>query len=197
MDAFSYHDGQLYAEDMPLSTIAAQVGTPCYVYSRSMIENQWRAFDNAFAGRDHLVCYAVKANPNLAILSLLARLGSGFDIVSGGELERVLRAGGDPSRIVFSGVGKSDEEMRRALDVGIHCFNVESEGELLRLHELSAEVGRAAPVALRVNPDVDPNTHPYIATGLRPHWCRLPYRFPTRRHGPVCRRARTRAQPGR
>ena len=167
MDAFSYHDGQLYAEDMPLSTIAAQVSTPCYVYSRSMIENQWRAFDNAFAGRDHLVCYAVKANPNLAILNLLARLGSGFDIVSGGELERVLRAGGDPSRVVFSGVGKSDEEMRRALDVGIRCFNVESEGELLRLHELSEEVGCAAPVALRVNPDVDPNTHPHIATGLK------------------------------
>ncbi len=167
MDAFSYHDGQLYAEDMPLSTIAAQVGTPCYVYSRSMIENQWRAFDNAFAGRDHLVCYAVKANPNLAILNLLAHLGSGFDIVSGGELERVLRAGGDPSRVVFSGVGKSDEEMRRALDVGIRCFNVESEGELLRLHELSEEVGCAAPVALRVNPDVDPNTHPHIATGLK------------------------------
>jgi diaminopimelate decarboxylase len=167
MDSFSYKDGRLFAESVPLSTIAERVGTPCYVYSRSMIERQWRAFDGAFAGRDHMVCYAVKANSNLGVLSVLARLGSGFDIVSVGELERVLRAGGDRAKIVFSGVGKADAELRRALQVGIYCFNVESEAELLRLNALAAEGRQRAPVALRVNPDVDPNTHPYIATGLR------------------------------
>lgn len=167
MDPFCYKDGRLFAESVPLPTIAERVGTPCYVYSRAMIEQQWRAFDNAFAGRDHMVCYAVKANSNLGILSVLARLGSGFDIVSVGELERVLRAGGDPAKIVFSGVGKADAELRRALQVGIHCFNVESEAELLRLNALAGEARRHARVALRVNPDVDANTHPYIATGLR------------------------------
>ncbi len=167
MDPFCYKDGRLFAESVPLSTIAESVGTPCYVYSRAMIEQQWRAFDNAFAGRDHMVCYAVKANSNLGILNVLARLGSGFDIVSVGELERVLRAGGDPAKVVFSGVGKADAELRRALQVGIHCFNVESEAELLRLNALAGEARRHARVALRVNPDVDANTHPYIATGLR------------------------------
>ncbi|MFQ5937589.1 MAG: diaminopimelate decarboxylase, partial [Acidiferrobacterales bacterium] len=167
MDLFAYRDGQLLAEAVPLSMIAQKVGTPCYVYSRAMIERQWHAFDDAFAARDHLVCYAVKANSNVGILSLLTRLGSGFDIVSGGELERVLRAGGEPAKIVFSGVGKSDAEMRGALQVGVCCFNVESEGELIRLNEIAAKAGTHAPVALRVNPDVDPNTHPYIATGLK------------------------------
>jgi diaminopimelate decarboxylase len=167
MNSFCYKDGRLFAESAPLSIIAERVGTPCYVYSRAMIEQQWRAFDNAFAGRDHMVCYAVKANSNLGILSMLARLGSGFDIVSVGELERVLRAGGDPAKIVFSGVGKADVELRRALQLGIYCFNVESETELLRLNALAGEARRRARVALRVNPDVDPNTHPYIATGLR------------------------------
>jgi diaminopimelate decarboxylase len=167
MDCFSYKDGRLFAESVPLSAIAERVGTPCYVYSRAMIEQQWRAFNNAFAGRDHMVCYAVKANSNLGVLSALARLGSGFDIVSVGELERTLRAGGDPAKIVFSGVGKADAEVRRALQIGIRCFNVESEAELLRLNALAGEAHRRASVALRVNPDVDPNTHPYIATGLK------------------------------
>ncbi|MHB8534258.1 MAG: diaminopimelate decarboxylase, partial [Sulfuricaulis sp.] len=146
---------------------AHEIGTPCYVYSRAAIENRFRAFDTALAVRDHLVCYAVKANSNLAVLNLLARLGSGFDIVSGGELERVLAAGGAPDKIVFSGVGKTREEMRKALAAGIHCFNVESEAELEILNRVAGEIGRPAPVALRVNPDVDPETHPYIATGLK------------------------------
>jgi diaminopimelate decarboxylase len=167
MNAFEYRGDQLYAENVPLADIAGQVGTPCYVYSRAHIESRWRAFDAAFAGRDHLVCYAVKANSNLAVLNVLARLGSGFDIVSAGELERVLAAGGDPDRIVFSGVGKTAAEMRRALEAGIHCFNVESEGELERLNRVAGEVGRHAPISLRVNPDVDARTHPYISTGLK------------------------------
>ena len=167
MNPFSYQDRQLCAENVRLAEVAKQVGTPCYVYSRAFIEDRFRAFDAALAGRDHLICYAVKANSNLAVLNLLARLGSGFDIVSGGELERVLAAGGDPAKIVFSGVGKTREEMRRALTAGIHCFNVESEAELEILDAVAAELGRQAPVALRVNPDVDPATHPYIATGLK------------------------------
>jgi len=167
MNPFSYQDRQLYAENVRLADIAEQVGTPCYVYSRAFIEDRFRAFDAALAGRDHLVCYAVKANSNLAVLNLLARLGSGFDIVSGGELERVLAAGGEAAKIVFSGVGKTREEMRRALSAGIHCFNVESEAELEILNDVAGKLGRQAPVALRVNPDVDPATHPYIATGLK------------------------------
>ncbi|MGA9031290.1 MAG: diaminopimelate decarboxylase [Sulfuricaulis sp.] len=167
MNPFAYQDRQLYAENVRLADIAADVGTPCYVYSRAAIEERFRAFDSALAGRDHLVCYAVKANSNLAVLDLLARLGSGFDIVSGGELERVLAAGGDPAKVVFSGVGKTPEEMRRALAAGIHCFNVESEAELEILNDVAGKLGRPAPVALRVNPDVDPATHPYIATGLK------------------------------
>jgi len=167
MDYFNYHDGHLCAEDVPLTDIAAQHGTPTYVYSRATLERHWRAFDNALTGRPHLICYAVKANSTLAILNLFARLGSGFDIVSGGELERVLKAGGEPGKIVFSGVGKTTAEMRRALDVGIRCFNVESEPELERLNEVAATLGKRAPVSLRVNPDVDAGTHPYISTGLK------------------------------
>lgn len=167
MDHFNYRDGRLCAEDVPLADIAARFGTPTYVYSRATLERHWRAFDSALAGRPHLICYAVKANSTLAILNLFARLGSGFDIVSGGELERVLKAGGDPAKIVFSGVGKTVAEMRRALDVGIRCFNVESEAELERLNAVAGELGQRAPVSLRVNPDVDAGTHPYISTGLK------------------------------
>ncbi len=167
MNPFIYRDRQLHAEDVSVATIAAEVGTPCYVYSRAYIEGRFRSFDSAFDGRDHLVCYAVKANSNLAVLNVLARLGSGFDIVSVGELERVLAAGGDPAKVVFSGVGKTAPEMRRALEVGIYCFNVESEGELEQLNSVAGELNRRAPVALRVNPDVDPGTHPYISTGLK------------------------------
>jgi diaminopimelate decarboxylase len=167
MDHFSYRDGELHAEDVPLSAIAARFGTPAYVYSRATLTRHYRAFDEALAGIDHRVCYAVKANSNLAVLQVLARLGAGFDIVSGGELERVLRAGGSAERVVFSGVGKTAAEMTRALQVGIHCFNVESEGELLRLSGLAAQAGKTARIALRVNPDVDAKTHPYISTGLK------------------------------
>ncbi len=167
MDYFTYRDGHLYAEDVAVAEIAEAYGTPCYIYSRATLERHWRAFEGAFAGHDHLICYAVKANSNLAILNLFARMGSGFDIVSVGELERVLAAGGDPAKVVFSGVGKSAAEMRRALEVGIHCFNVESEAELARLNVVAGELGLRAPVSLRVNPDVDANTHPYISTGLK------------------------------
>ena len=167
MDHFQYRDGELHVEDVPLREIAADYGTPCYVYSRATLERHWHAFDDAFDAHPHLVCFAVKANSNLAVLNVLARLGSGFDIVSVGELERVLAAGGDPGRILFSGVGKQAHEMRRALEVGIRCFNVESAAELERLDAVAAELGTTAPVALRVNPDVDAQTHPYISTGLR------------------------------
>jgi diaminopimelate decarboxylase len=167
MTPFSYRGGQLYAENVALAAIAEAVGTPCYVYSRAHIESQWRAFDQAFGKRAHLVCYAVKANSNLGVLNALARLGSGFDIVSVGELERVLAAGGDPARVVFSGVGKGVHEIERALEAGIHCFNVESEAELVRLNDVAARIGRRAPVSLRINPDVDAKTHPYISTGLK------------------------------
>ncbi|HEX22283.1 MAG TPA: diaminopimelate decarboxylase [Chromatiales bacterium] len=167
MDHFQYRDGRLCAEDVDLTAIAEQVGTPCYVYSRATFERHWRAFDEVFTGYDHLVCYAVKANANLAVLNLLARLGSGFDIVSGGELARVLAAGGDARKVVFSGVGKLEWEMRRALEVGIRCFNVESEAELETLNRVAGDMGRRAPLSLRVNPDVDAQTHPYISTGLK------------------------------
>jgi diaminopimelate decarboxylase len=173
---FGYQDRELYAEGVPLSSIAEQQGTPCFVYSRAALTGAYQAFDAAFKGYGHLVCYAVKANSNLAILNVLARLGSGFDIVSGGELQRVLAAGGDPRKIVFSGVGKSAEEMRRALQADILCFNIESESELIRLDRVAGELGRAAPVSLRVNPDVDPGTHPYIATGLKEEKFGVPYR---------------------
>ena len=167
MDYFNFKDGYLFAEEVNLNDIAKQYGTPCYVYSRATLERHWRAFDDALAGHQHLICYAVKANSNLAVLNLLARLGSGFDIVSGGELQRVLKAGGDPAKIVFSGVGKQVWEIRDALQAGIRCFNVESEAELERLRATAAEAGRVAPVSFRVNPDVDAGTHPYISTGLR------------------------------
>lgn len=167
MDHFNLEDGVLHAEGVSLEALAAEHGTPLYVYSRATLERHWRAFDEALAGHPHLVCYAVKANASLAVLDVLARLGSGFDIVSVGELERVLRAGGDPGRVVFSGVGKQPHEMRRALEVGIRCFNVESAPELQRLNAEAAALGRIAPVSVRVNPDVDARTHPYISTGLK------------------------------
>jgi diaminopimelate decarboxylase len=167
MDQFSYRDGRLRAEEVELEDIASRVGTPCYVYSRATLEHHWRIFDAALGAHRHLVCYAVKANSSLAVLQVLARLESGFDIVSLGELQRVLRAGGDPGRVVFSGVGKRTDEMREALQARIRCFNVESESELRRLSDVAGECGLAAPVSLRVNPDVDAGTHPYISTGLR------------------------------
>ncbi len=167
MDQFSYRDGQLFAEQVPVADIAREHGTPAYVYSRAAFENHYRAYDDALAGRPHLICYAVKANSNLAVLNVLARLGAGFDIVSVGELERVLRAGGDPGRVVFSGVGKQLHEMRRALEVGVRCFNVESDTELDSLNQVAGELGVKAPISLRVNPDVDAGTHPYISTGLK------------------------------
>ncbi len=167
MNPFAFRDGRLHAEAVALDDIAAQAGTPCYVYSRAAIEDRYRAFDRAFGDRPHLVCYAVKANSNLAVLNVLARQGSGFDIVSGGELERVLAAGGEAGKIVFSGVGKGEDEMRRALEAGIACFNVESEAELEVLSATAASMNTRAPVSLRVNPDVNPATHPYIATGLK------------------------------
>jgi diaminopimelate decarboxylase len=167
MDNFTYRDGELYAENVALSRIAGDYGTPVYVYSRATLEQRYLAYDRALEGMPHLVCYAVKANSNLAVLNVLARLGAGFDIVSAGELERVLRAGGDPARVVFSGVGKQAAEMRRALEVGVRCFNVESDAELDRLNEVAGELGVRAPVSLRVNPDVDAGTHPYISTGLK------------------------------
>jgi diaminopimelate decarboxylase len=167
MDNFTYRDGELYAENVALSRIAGEHGTPVYVYSRAALEQRYLAYDRALEGMPHLVCYAVKANSNLAVLNVLARLGAGFDIVSAGELERVLQAGGDPSRVVFSGVGKQAGEMRRALEVGVRCFNVESDAELDRLNQVAGELGVRAPVSLRVNPDVDAGTHPYISTGLK------------------------------
>lgn len=167
MSAFVYRDGELFAEGVPLAALADRFGTPAYVYSRAMLEDAYRRFDDAFAGMPHLVCYAVKANSSLAILDLFARMGSGFDVVSGGELARVLAAGGDPSRVVFSGVGKTAAEMETALAAGILCFNVESAAELDRLAAIAARLGRRAPVSLRINPDVDARTHPYIATGLK------------------------------
>ena len=164
---FHYVDGELHAERAALSAIAQRFGTPCYVYSRATLTDAFREFDAAFAGLPHLVCYAMKANPSLAILDLFASLGSGFDIVSGGELARVQAAGGDPRNVVFSGVGKSDAEMEAALAVGVLCFNVESPAELDHLAAVAARMRVRAPISFRVNPDVDPRTHPYIATGLR------------------------------
>ncbi len=167
MDYFKYKEGRLWAEEVDITANVDVWGTPCYVYSRATIERHWKAFDSALGKQPHLVCYAVKANSNLAVLNILAKLGSGFDIVSMGELERVLLAGGSANKIVFSGVGKSAEEMARALDVGIRCFNVESQAELHLLEQVAAEKGVQAPVSLRVNPDVDAKTHPYISTGLK------------------------------
>jgi len=167
MNHFAYRDGKLFAEDVAISAIAGAHGTPCYVYSRAALEAAFMEYRRALEGVDHLICYAVKANSNLAVLDVLARLGAGFDIVSGGELERVIAAGGDPSKVVFSGVCKKPAEMARALELGIHCFNLESAAELEVLNRVAGEVGRLAPVSVRVNPDVDAKTHPYISTGLR------------------------------
>lgn len=167
MDHFRYRGGDLYAEDVPLAEIAGRFGTPCYVYSAATIRRHYRVVEEALAPQPHLICYSVKANGNLGVLGLLADLGAGFDIVSIGELERVLAAGGDPGRVVFSGVGKRADELERALEAGIRCFNVESETELARLNDIAGRLGRRAPVSLRVNPDVDARTHPYIATGLK------------------------------
>ncbi len=167
MDHFSYQRGQLHAESVPLAEIARSVGTPAYVYSRATLSRHYQAFDQALQDIPHLICYAVKANSNLAVLNVLARLGAGFDIVSGGELERVIRAGGDPEKVVFSGVGKASAEIRAALRAGIKCFNVESADELERISGIAGQLGLRAPISLRVNPDVDPKTHPYISTGLK------------------------------
>lgn len=175
MSSFVYRDNQLHAESVPLTRIANEFGTPCYVYSRAALAAAFGEFAGALSGRDHLICYAVKANSNLAILSLFVRLGGGFDIVSGGELTRVLAAGGDPRKVVFSGVGKTSAEMRAALAAGILCFNVESEAELDRLAKVAAETGKTAALSLRVNPDVDAKTHPYISTGLKQNKFGVPY----------------------
>ena len=167
MDFFTYQDSHLFAEGCDVSALAKKYGTPLYIYSRATLERHWHAFDKAVANHPHLVCYAVKANSNLGVLNALARLGSGFDIVSGGELSRVLQAGGDPKKVVFSGVGKTIAEMEQALKIGIYCFNVESSAELELLNEVAGRLGKIAPVSLRVNPDVDAGTHPYISTGLK------------------------------
>src|SRR5690606_4109926 len=167
MTTFSRRHGQLFVEELALATVAQQFGTPCYVYSRAAISERFLAYQDADIPQAKLICYAVKANANIAVLNVLARLGAGFDIVSGGELQRVLLAGGDPAKIVFSGVGKQAHEMRLALETGIHCFNVESEQELATLSRVAGELGVSAPVSLRVNPDVDAQTHPYISTGLK------------------------------
>lgn len=167
MSVFEYRNGEMHAEQVPLSEIANAFGTPTYVYSRAYLEQQFLSYQRALANHAHMICYAVKANSNLAVLNVLARLGAGFDIVSVGELERVLKAGGDPAKTVFSGVGKTAAEMRRALEVDIHCFNLESAAELERLNQVAIEMDVKARVSVRVNPDVDANTHPYISTGLK------------------------------
>lgn len=167
MDHFQYQSGSLYAEQVPVSTIAERFGTPCYIYSRATFVQHWRAFDDAFAEMPHLVCYAVKANSNLAVLNVLARQGSGFDIVSAGELARVIAAGGEAAKTVFSGVGKTEAEIEYALQQGIRCFNVESIPELSRINEVAQRLNTKAPISIRVNPDVDAQTHPYISTGLK------------------------------
>ncbi len=167
MDYFSYKENKLFTEDVAVEDIVAKYGSPCYIYSRATFERHWKAFDQAFGDHPHLICYAVKANSNIAILNILARLGSGFDIVSIGELERVLAAGGDPKKVVFSGVGKREDEITAALKIGIRCFNIEVKGELDRINQLAAELGVIAAVSFRVNPNVDAKTHPYISTGLK------------------------------
>lgn len=167
MDFFQYNQNQLMAEELLVSDIAQRFGTPLYIYSRATLERHWHAFNNAFGDHPHLICFAVKSNPNIAILNLMARLGSGFDIVSQGELERVIAAGGDPNKVVFSGVAKTADEIARALEVNIRCFNVESVSELKRINEVAQKMECIAPISLRVNPDVDAKTHPYISTGLK------------------------------
>ena len=167
MDFFQYKNEQLYVEDLPVKQLAEEFGTPLYIYSRATLERHWHAFDSALEKHPHLICYAVKANSNIGILNVMAKLGSGFDIVSQGELERVLAAGGEASKVVFSGVAKSRSEIMRALEVGIRCFNVESIAELYHINQIAGEMGKVAPISLRVNPDVDAHTHPYISTGLK------------------------------
>ena len=167
MDFFQYKNEQLYVEDLPVKQLAEEFGTPLYIYSRATLERHWHAFDSALGNHPHLICYAVKANSNIGILNVMAKLGSGFDIVSQGELERVLAAGGEASKVVFSGVAKSRAEIMRALEVGIRCFNVESVAELHHINQIAGEMGKVAPISLRVNPDVDAHTHPYISTGLK------------------------------
>lgn len=167
MDFFQYKNEQLYVEDLPVKQLAEEFGTPLYIYSRATLERHWHAFDSALGKHPHLICYAVKANSNIGILNVMAKLGSGFDIVSQGELERVLAAGGEASKVVFSGVAKSRDEIMRALEVGICCFNVESIAELHHINQIAGEMGKIAPISLRVNPDVDAHTHPYISTGLK------------------------------
>ena len=167
MNHFEYKNQQLFAEDVVITDIIAEHGTPAYIYSRATLERHWHAFDNSFGTHPHLICFAVKSNSNIALLNVMAKLGSGFDIVSQGELERVLVAGGEASKVVFSGVAKSHSEIERALDVGIRCFNVESIPELHRINDVAGKMGKIAPISLRVNPDVDAKTHPYISTGLK------------------------------
>ncbi|WP_288234147.1 diaminopimelate decarboxylase [uncultured Haemophilus sp.] len=167
MNHFEYKNQQLFAEDVAITDIIAEHGTPAYIYSRATLERHWHAFDNAFGTHPHLICFAVKSNSNIALLNVMAKLGSGFDIVSQGELERVLVAGGEASKVVFSGVAKSHSEIERALEVGIRCFNVESIPELYRINQVAGKMGKIAPISLRVNPDVDAKTHPYISTGLK------------------------------
>ena len=167
MDFFQYKNEQLYVEDLPVKQLAEEFGTPLYIYSRATLERHWHAFDSALGNHPHLICYAVKANSNIGILNVMAKLGSGFDIVSQGELERVLAAGGEASKVVFSGVAKSRAEIMRALEVDIRCFNVESVAELHHINQIAGEIGKVAPISLRVNPDVDAHTHPYISTGLK------------------------------
>ena len=185
MDHFLYRGGELFAEDIAVAEIAESAGTPCYIYSRATLERHYRVYREALGERGGLICFAVKANSNLAVLNVLARLGSGFDIVSGGELERVLAAGGDAAKTMFSGPGKSAREIRQALEAGIRCFNVESEAELERINDIAGNCRRAAPVSLRINPDVDADTHPYIATGLK----ESKFGIPAERALPLYRRA--------
>ncbi len=167
MEPFLYRDNALFAENLPIASIAQEHGTPCFIYSRAALEHNLLAYEQALQGVEHLTCFAVKANSNLAVLGVLARLGAGFDIVSGGELERVIRAGGDASKVIFSGLGKTEGEIAKALELGIRCFNIESEPELDRINSVAAQLGKRAPISLRVNPDVDAGTHPYISTGLK------------------------------
>ena len=167
MEHFSYKDNNLLVEDASVASIAEKYGTPCFIYSKAALEQNYQAYEKAFEGHSHLICYAVKANSNLAVLNVLSKLGAGFDIVSGGELDRVIAAGGDPKKVTFSGLGKTTLEIYKALDMGIHCFNIESEAELLRINEIAVNNSQVAPISIRVNPDVNAETHPYISTGLK------------------------------
>ena len=167
MEHFSYKDNNLLVEDASIASVAEKYGTPCFIYSKAALEQNYQAYEKAFEGHSHLICYAVKANSNLAVLNVLSKLGAGFDIVSGGELDRVIAAGGDPKKVTFSGLGKTTQEIYKALDAGIHCFNIESEAELLRINEIAVNNSQVAPISIRVNPDVNAETHPYISTGLK------------------------------